>query len=627
MSAFYNREAPKTGSNDMQDNEQYMHNATAMARASSAESATTTTTSTGVPGSSSSHDPQPPGSHGQPTARHERQYVLGPDGKYHCNWNGCDDQAKEFSRKSAFTKHMDKHELPYLCPQPGCSKTFASMGVLERHRGEVHRTGKHASRAFHCGWRMCDPRRVVDGVHVGKEFARNDNMMDHRRRVHRSLLQEVVKEKAISQGLPAPPQSTDRKALTRAEQHLTEENLVRIAQLERQPSHGEIVEFAETLPDFQPRQIEQYEQLRAADSNQPEQQPLGFLPAQQQPLGILPPRPDQAVQRKRKRNDAPADDNEDEITRLKQANMQLIAAAKQREQQLIAYRQQGRAMMERISTLEKQIAALSGGATLRGQGFECFGGWIGWPKYWLGRPAGESGVYGQGNNGQGSISQGNIGPGNIGHNNIGQCSIGQGSIGQGNIGPGNIGQGSIGQGNISQGNISQGSINLGNFNLDNVDFDNVGHNNIGEGSTDQGNIDLGNIGHKSTSQGSVGPGSNGQGLSDGPEFSFNDALPTVPELPAGPELHGSGDPTSEPFPGQISDQAGQENTSNESGMISNEPDHQQPAHDNPSQTPVSQNLFDENLFDQNFFDQNFFDQIYGQNPVEHNGETHDAPIN
>lgn len=77
------------------------------------------------------------------------------------------------------SKHMDKHERPYVCTAPGCEKIqgFTYSGGLLRHEREVH--GKHGG-----------PKKKLLCPHVtckrssGKGFSRQENLSEHLRRVH-----------------------------------------------------------------------------------------------------------------------------------------------------------------------------------------------------------------------------------------------------------------------------------------------------------------------------------------------------------------------------------------------------------------------------------------------------------
>ncbi|TVY71378.1 Krueppel-like factor, partial [Lachnellula suecica] len=88
-----------------------------------------------------------------------------------CNHPGCSN-SQIFKQKSAYRKHMDKHQRPYKCTKASCSANeFGSMGDLRRHQRTIH-----GVRAFICTVPSCKRR--------GKAFGRKDNLSEHLKRVH-----------------------------------------------------------------------------------------------------------------------------------------------------------------------------------------------------------------------------------------------------------------------------------------------------------------------------------------------------------------------------------------------------------------------------------------------------------
>lgn len=87
---------------------------------------------------------------------------------------------------------MDKHERPYVCTVPGCEKVqgFTYSGGLLRHEREVH--GKHGGpkKAMFCPHPTCKRSG-------GKGFSRLENLQEHLRRVHTTLV-------TTQQILPSP---------------------------------------------------------------------------------------------------------------------------------------------------------------------------------------------------------------------------------------------------------------------------------------------------------------------------------------------------------------------------------------------------------------------------------------
>ena len=81
-----------------------------------------------------------------------------------------------------YRKHMDKHNRPYVCDEPGCEKIqgFTYSGGLLRHQREVHKQhgGPKAPR-------MCPHRDCKRSTGTG--FSRKENLNEHLRRVHRGV--------------------------------------------------------------------------------------------------------------------------------------------------------------------------------------------------------------------------------------------------------------------------------------------------------------------------------------------------------------------------------------------------------------------------------------------------------
>lgn len=74
---------------------------------------------------------------------------------------------------------MDKHERPYRCDRPECSKLngFTYSGGLLRHQREVHKMHGSTTKLF-CSEPNC--KRAS-----GSGFTRKENLFEHLRRVHR----------------------------------------------------------------------------------------------------------------------------------------------------------------------------------------------------------------------------------------------------------------------------------------------------------------------------------------------------------------------------------------------------------------------------------------------------------
>lgn len=75
---------------------------------------------------------------------------------------------------------MDKHERPYRCERPECSKLqgFTYSGGLLRHQREVHNMHGGTGKRLFCPELNCKR-------HTGSGFTRKENLQEHMRRVHR----------------------------------------------------------------------------------------------------------------------------------------------------------------------------------------------------------------------------------------------------------------------------------------------------------------------------------------------------------------------------------------------------------------------------------------------------------
>jgi len=79
------------------------------------------------------------------------------------------------------SKHMDKHDRPYICTEHGCEKIrgFTYSGGLLRHQREVHKKHGGPKAALMCPHRDCKRS-------TGVGFTRRENLVEHCRRVHRN---------------------------------------------------------------------------------------------------------------------------------------------------------------------------------------------------------------------------------------------------------------------------------------------------------------------------------------------------------------------------------------------------------------------------------------------------------
>ncbi|KAF2434046.1 hypothetical protein EJ08DRAFT_582674 [Tothia fuscella] len=85
-----------------------------------------------------------------------------------------------FERRCEWSKHMDKHDRPYKCLEPGCEKLqgFTYSGGLLRHQREVHKMHGGTKKALYCPEPNCKRNS-------GSGFTRKENLSEHIRRVHR----------------------------------------------------------------------------------------------------------------------------------------------------------------------------------------------------------------------------------------------------------------------------------------------------------------------------------------------------------------------------------------------------------------------------------------------------------
>lgn len=100
-----------------------------------------------------------------------------------------------------YSKHMDKHDRPYKCLEPGCDKVqgFTYSGGLLRHQREVHKKNVNARKPLMCPYADCNRS-------TGNGFTRQENLKEHLRRRH------MHTENGTSPDFPVLP-STDMDAM------------------------------------------------------------------------------------------------------------------------------------------------------------------------------------------------------------------------------------------------------------------------------------------------------------------------------------------------------------------------------------------------------------------------------
>ena len=100
-----------------------------------------------------------------------------------CEWRRVFSHAQGSASGKANTfdsKHMDKHDRPYKCGYPQCSKLqgFTYSGGLLRHEREVHKKHGGPRESLMCPFKDCKRS-------TGAGFTRKENLNEHLRRVHR----------------------------------------------------------------------------------------------------------------------------------------------------------------------------------------------------------------------------------------------------------------------------------------------------------------------------------------------------------------------------------------------------------------------------------------------------------
>lgn len=100
-------------------------------------------------------------------------------GEIYCNHEDCSGNPPVFRRRCEWNKHMDKHERPYKCKEPGCDKIqgFTYSGGLLRHQREVHKKNATTREPLFCKFANCNRSS-------GTGFTRRENLNEHMRRRH-----------------------------------------------------------------------------------------------------------------------------------------------------------------------------------------------------------------------------------------------------------------------------------------------------------------------------------------------------------------------------------------------------------------------------------------------------------
>lgn len=144
-----------------------------------ADASTTTVPYTTIPASRRSS------SYGSPQSVKSEEPSRNDKGLIYCTHKDCSSDPLTFTRKCEWTKHMDKHNRPYVCEERGCEKIlgFTYSGGLLRHQREVHK--QHGGPKARCVCPHKDCKRST-----GTGFSRRENLVEHLRRVHRGVEEE-----------------------------------------------------------------------------------------------------------------------------------------------------------------------------------------------------------------------------------------------------------------------------------------------------------------------------------------------------------------------------------------------------------------------------------------------------
>ncbi|KAJ5553417.1 hypothetical protein N7494_002795 [Penicillium frequentans] len=113
------------------------------------------------------------------SVRRARDPPKNTEGQIYCDHPECQAQPPTFRRPCEWNKHMDKHDRPYKCYEPGCDKIqgFTYSGGLLRHQREVHKKNTDAKKPLMCPYADCNRS-------TGNGFTRQENLREHLRRRH-----------------------------------------------------------------------------------------------------------------------------------------------------------------------------------------------------------------------------------------------------------------------------------------------------------------------------------------------------------------------------------------------------------------------------------------------------------
>ncbi|KAH0544754.1 hypothetical protein FGG08_001121 [Glutinoglossum americanum] len=113
-------------------------------------------------------------------------------GLYGCEVQDC---IYETHLLSSWQRHMDKHDRPYKCTHPVCSRIlgFTYQYGLKRHERQVHKLHQRPGDQQYCPHLDC--RRSEGGK---RPFGRKENLEDHIRRIHKTAQKLAIVNRPIA---------------------------------------------------------------------------------------------------------------------------------------------------------------------------------------------------------------------------------------------------------------------------------------------------------------------------------------------------------------------------------------------------------------------------------------------
>ena len=113
------------------------------------------------------------------TTKRDRTPPKNVKGEIYCDHPECASKNVTFRRPCEYNKHMDKHERPWKCYEPGCETNpgFTYSGGLLRHQREVHKMHQSTKKPLYCPYPNCNRSS-------GTGFTRRENLEEHKRRRH-----------------------------------------------------------------------------------------------------------------------------------------------------------------------------------------------------------------------------------------------------------------------------------------------------------------------------------------------------------------------------------------------------------------------------------------------------------